>query len=58
MANDIVSVLPEQMLTDCCSANYIDTTEHKMDGRWWGRCMWCKEMAELLTEEAIWITTE
>ncbi len=43
------------MLTTCCDHSYIDTTEHQMEGVWWGRCARCKEMSELFLEGAPYV---
>ena len=43
-------LLPE-LVTDCCGKGAIESTEHVLDGKWWGRCLLCKEMAELVAEE-------
>ena len=42
----------QRLMTTCCGVPFIDTTEHLAGDQWWGRCHRCKEMAELLPEEA------
>ena len=38
------------LVTDCCTALYIEGSEFQQDGQWWGRCCYCREMAQLVKE--------
>ena len=49
------NTLLSPMRTTCCDHSYIDTTEHQMEGVWWGRCARCKEMTDLYVEGAPYV---